>query len=75
MSKNVKLLEMFTSYCKANPEQRFWQALCNWCGYNILASFNVEGGSHQWDTFNMNDDFSKWPRPELGGRSLDNGQR
>lgn len=64
MSKNAKLLEMFTAYCKANPEMRFWQALCNWSGYNILASFNVPGGSQQWDTFNMEDDFKNWPQPD-----------
>lgn len=30
MNKNQKLLESFTAYCKANPEERFWQALRNW---------------------------------------------
>lgn len=30
MNKNEKLLKEFTSYCEANPEFRFWQALRNW---------------------------------------------
>lgn len=66
LTKNSELLRMFTNYCENHPEERFWQALCNWSGYAILASFKVEGGSQQWDTFNMDDDFSIWPRPENG---------
>ena len=30
MSKNQKLLESFTAYCKQYPELRFWQALRVW---------------------------------------------
>lgn len=31
-SNNKEILENFAEYCKAFPEQRFWQALCNWSG-------------------------------------------
>ena len=34
--KNKKQLESFIVYCKANPEQRFWQALRNWSGSNFI---------------------------------------
>jgi len=34
--KSKKLLEEFNKYCKQNPEQRFWQSLRNWSGYNAL---------------------------------------
>lgn len=36
MSRNQKLLESFTVYCKQNPDQRFWQALRNWCGWPFM---------------------------------------
>ena len=28
---NAKLLKEFTEYCKKHPDERFWQALCNFC--------------------------------------------
>lgn len=34
--KLKKELESFTAYCKANPNQRFWQALGNWSQYNFI---------------------------------------
>lgn len=33
---NKKLLADFTKYCKKYPEQRFWQALRNWCGADFI---------------------------------------
>lgn len=46
MSKNSLLIESFYAYCKAHPEERFWQALRNWSGYNfILASESNDGTS------------------------------
>ena len=30
MSKNELKLKSFTKYCKAHPEERFYQALVNW---------------------------------------------
>jgi hypothetical protein len=35
-SKNQKVLNDFIKYCQENPNQRFWQALKNWCGYNFI---------------------------------------
>jgi hypothetical protein len=29
-SKNKVLLDAFTAYCEAHPNERFWQALRNW---------------------------------------------
>lgn len=31
-----KLLESFIAYCKAHPDERFWQALRNWSGVPFL---------------------------------------
>jgi hypothetical protein len=35
-NKNQKQLESFIAYCKAYPDQRFWQALRNWSGYAMI---------------------------------------
>ena len=35
-TRNSELLESFTEYCKAHPEERFWQALRNWCGWPFV---------------------------------------
>lgn len=35
-SKNQKLLESFTSYCRMYPELRFWQALSSWSGCDFI---------------------------------------
>jgi len=34
--KSHKLLSSFIEYCLDNPNQRFWQALVNWSGYNKI---------------------------------------
>jgi len=34
--RNAKTLDSFVTYCKANPELRFWQALRNWAGFNFI---------------------------------------
>lgn len=34
--KAKKLIESFTAYCKANPNLRFWQALCSWSGASAI---------------------------------------
>lgn len=36
MSENAELLEDFAAYCRANPTQRFWQALRNWSDHNFI---------------------------------------
>jgi hypothetical protein len=35
-SRNSKTLASFVAYCKANPSQRFWQALRNWAGFGFV---------------------------------------
>lgn len=43
MNKNIKVLESFVSYCEHHPEERFWQALRNWCGWSfIFVSRSIE---------------------------------
>jgi len=42
-SKNQKLLQEFTEFCAANPELRFWQALCAWADLNIWAEVPGDG--------------------------------
>jgi len=40
--KSRKLLSSFIKYCLDNPDQRFWQALRNWSGYNFIYGSNAE---------------------------------
>jgi hypothetical protein len=40
LNKNKSLLASFTEYCQAHPEERFWQALRNWSGYNFIYASN-----------------------------------
>lgn len=49
MNKNKKLLDDFTKYCNANPDERFWQALRNWSEYSFIGVSN--GGGSFRDTF------------------------
>lgn len=35
------LLENFTYYCKAHPEERFWQALRNWSDYDFIMGWKA----------------------------------
>jgi hypothetical protein len=34
--RHEKDLASFVAYCKAHPEERFWQALRNWCGWHFV---------------------------------------
>lgn len=36
MSKNINLLKEFTEYCTLHPQERFWQALRNWSGADLV---------------------------------------
>ena len=49
MSKNKKTLQSFIKYCEEHPEERFWQALCNWSKLFIYA--RNELGEDLQDTF------------------------
>ena len=56
-TRNSLVLKSFVIYCKAHPEERFWQALRNWSGQNFILtakgiSFeNIERFNGQEDTF------------------------
>ena len=41
-SKNYDTLREFMRYCQDHPEQRFWQALCNWSGFFKLYGAKLE---------------------------------
>lgn len=36
MSRNREVLNDFVKYCNNHPEDRFWQALCNWAKVNYI---------------------------------------
>jgi hypothetical protein len=50
-TRNNELLESFTIFCKAYPEQRFWQALRNWSGNFFIL---INDGKETSDTFGSN---------------------
>lgn len=37
-NRNSKVLASFVKYCKANPSQRFWQALLNWSKLSFIVT-------------------------------------
>jgi hypothetical protein len=50
-SKNDKLIQEFTKYCKMNPEMRFWQALRNWAEVNRVIIEKKDKEGELVDTF------------------------
>lgn len=46
--RSEPLLQSFIEYCKDHPEQRFWQALRNWCKWPFVC---VADGTETLDTF------------------------
>jgi hypothetical protein len=36
-TRNSAVLNSFVAYCRANPSQRFWQALLNWSQLPFIA--------------------------------------
>ena len=54
MSKNEKTLQAFAEYCRAHPEERFWQALRNFSGFAYVGV--AEDDKMDWiDTFHFRD--------------------
>lgn len=49
-SKNQKIMESFVAHCKANPSERFWQALCNWAGAGKIL-IQPDGDGEPIDTY------------------------
>ncbi len=48
-SRNREVLRSFTDYCMDHPEERFWQALRNWCGTSYVYVADEKGALQ--DTF------------------------
>ena len=46
--RSQKELESFTAYCKAHPDERFWQAVRNWSGWPFIYANNND---RNYDTF------------------------
>lgn len=61
-TRNSELLASFVAYCEAHPDERFWQALRNWCGkYIILASkppIRYDSNAVAWRPEEIRDPFS-----------------
>lgn len=71
-TRNSKVLASFIAYCQQYPDQRFWQALRNWCGmpfvivsalapHDILASHCV---GVAYDTFYWEGIGTNVPEPD-----------
>lgn len=61
-TRNSEVLESFVQYCKANPGQRFWQALLNWSGLPFIASVScapvyVRAEDEYGETVDVNDTY------------------
>lgn len=50
-SKNSKLLASFANYCISHPEERFYQALVNWQGFNISKVIETKNKIEYKDMF------------------------
>jgi hypothetical protein len=51
-TRNSRVLRDFTQYCLEHPEERFWQALRNWSGYQAVLTGipdNTKGFGYQID--------------------------
>lgn len=35
-TRNSEVLQDFVHYCRTHPDERFWQALRNWCGWSFV---------------------------------------
>jgi len=54
--KSAKLLDEFITYCVEHPQERFWQALRNWSGYDKIYG---EKYNNKWDDQQLIDTFYK----------------
>lgn len=54
------MLKSFISYCEAHPDERFWQALRNWVGWDrvLVANGHLESDPLQ-DTFYWEENYPK----------------
>lgn len=47
-NKNWPILKSFLTYSIDHPDQRFWQALCNWAGVVKVVVVNKDGEVDTW---------------------------
>jgi hypothetical protein len=56
-NKNSQALNDFVRYCKAHPDERFWQALRNWSRFQFIIGRSLLGpfslSYFDVDTFNF----------------------
>lgn len=54
-TRNSEALASFTTYCRANPDHRFWQALRNWSKFDSIIGENSARGNEtrSIDTFHL----------------------
>lgn len=52
--RNTKTRAAFNAYCEAHPQERFWQALRNWSGFDFIYASQeiVRVDEAPIDTFN-----------------------
>lgn len=53
-NKNADILKSFVEYCETHPQERFWQALRNWCGWSFVMVSHEKIGNGR-DTFYFKD--------------------
>ena len=41
-NRNKKVLDDFITYCESHPNERFWQALRNWSGYDFIMGWYAD---------------------------------
>ncbi len=46
-------LSSFIRYCVRHPDERFWQALRNWSGYNFIYAAKYQLNCFVTDTFSF----------------------
>jgi hypothetical protein len=54
-TRNSEVLQDFIDYCIKHPDERFWQALRNWCGWLFIEVTNdsfYSNDRHYQDTYN-----------------------
>lgn len=67
-TRNGRTLFDFVCYCIQHPDERFWQALRNWSGYDdIMVSDRGAASDHEMDTFNWEGARHDHKRPGYGG--------
>lgn len=51
--KSLTQLQSFTDYCVEHQDERFWQALRNWSGYQFIYGSTNQMFDNMIDTFSL----------------------